>query len=197
MTLLVDRDGQKKLPFASDIGDDVRITLKTAEKIGDMLAAQENGDENEGFCPWIDWTLPFTNRLNSGSVKPDRDVLQKDTISFLNDAYKVLNMAGRETDIHNITVRVSDIEPNPFWDIESDRLFMSRVKFWAIVIKKADAKSRSHCIMAVRPCHGKYQVINHHHQLAALRLLHVETITAPVLELTDSQMEKHLSFERF
>ncbi len=193
MTLLVDRGGRKKLPFASDIGDDVRITLKTAEKIGDMLAAQENG----GFSPWLDWNLPFANKLNSDSVKPDRDVLQKDTISFLNDAYKVLNLAGREAEIHNITVKVSDIEPNPFWDMEADRLLMSRVKFWAIVIKKADAKSRSHCIMAVRPCHGKYQVINHHHQLAALRLLHVESIIAPVLELTDAQMEKHLSFEKF
>ena len=193
MTLLVDRDGRKKLPFAGDIGDDVRITLKTAEMIGDMLAAQENG----GFCPWLDWNLPFTNRFNAGSVKSDRDILHEDTISFLNDAYKILNLAGRETEIHNLNVSVSDIEPNPFWDMEADRLFVSRVKFWAIVIKKADIESRSHCIMAVRPCHGKYQAINHHHQLAALRLLHVETITVPVLELTDDQMEKHLSFEKF
>ncbi len=197
MSLMIKSNGRKKLPFFDGIGDDIRITFTDAQKIGDMLAAKSNGDKHAGFSPWLNWNLPFTDRLEPVKEIPGDVIPKTETISALNDAYKVLNFSENNIPVEQAKIDVKHIEPNPYWNIRDKRLLMSRIKFWAIVIEKADVDNYPHCIMAVRAHKGKYQAVIHHHQLVALRLLQVKTVAAPLLHLTDDQMKKRLAFERF
>ena len=87
-----------------------------------------------------------------------------------------------------INVKVADIQPNPFWDLDTPSMQMSHIKFWAVLIKQADIRKYPDCVMAVRPFEGKYQTINHHHQLAALRLLQVDEVKAPLMNFTNDEI---------
>ncbi len=196
MRRLKKQNGENRLPFNNGIGDDLRVTLDTVIKIGDLLSAQKNGNKNSGFIPWENWNLPFKEEGDALSDKAAKNLLNMESVSLLNDAYKTLNTYENKSIVQSIEVAVKEITPNPFWDVKSYRMLMSRIKFWAILINEVGVEDYFHCIMAVREHNGKYQAINHHHQLAALRLLQVETVTVPLIHLTDAQMKRYLLFER-
>ena len=196
MRLIRKQTGQHHISFVNGIGDDVRIRLDTALRMSELLAEQKEKGNDAGFSPWINWNLPFMRREAAIPPKTSGSLLITETVSFLNNAYQILNSFDNTISIHNIHVKVREIVPNPFWDMESSRMLISRIKFWAIIINEIDITHYPCCIMGIRINGGEYQAINHHHQLAALRLLGVETVLASIIDLSDTQMKRKLNFER-
>ncbi len=183
----------KKIPF-STIEKNLNITLTTSFLLGDLLNTKSKESGQDGFVPWFSWSLPFADSsTHTGEKSCDENLLGSNIIKYINDAYKLLNVIDKNINTKYKKINVKNIEPNPHWNADSDKMHMAGIKFWAIVIKEAGLDNYPDCIMTVRPSNGIYQAVNHHYQLAALRMLNVDEITASVINLTDSQMEKRLN----
>ncbi len=179
--------------LTAEMSDNFTLTLENACKISELIPENTKGDAAARFSPWLDWDLPFAEVEPENSLEASIGI---DTIAELNAAYQILNTHKNAAEPRYDRVIVADLEPNPYWNMTSDKLLMSRVKFWAVVINEAGADRFPDCTMTVRLYSGKYQVINHHYQLAALRLLQIKAVTVSIIYLTDLQMERSLRLER-
>lgn len=169
---------------------DLHLTLATANKIGQLLSKQDTSV----FAPWRNWMFPFTEKETESDSA--NGYIHVDTLGLLNDAYKVLNMVRCRSEVNVVPVAVDALTPNPYWNSVSDKLIWSCVKFWAIAIHTSDIAQFPYCTICARIKHNTYQITNHQHQLAALRMLGVCDVFVALVDVEDDRMQQLAELEK-
>ena len=183
---------QEIISLHQEITSHLKTSLQMAIRVGQLLTEQKESLGHGHFTPWIKEHLPFKERTarNYMRLYRERDRLKTATVTDLGAAYKLLSPPRKVIDEDETLIPLSDIEPNPFWDMGSDKMLSSQIDYWRKIISSApDAYSYPDSILTVRQHNGKYQLANQHHQLAALRILSkFKSVPVSVVDLTDNQM---------
>jgi hypothetical protein len=187
-----------------EVLDQLRLSLEKGIRIGQLLVKQKGSLEHGEWLPWTEANLPFDERTARRymTVYHNRNVLKSDNVSGLTEAYKLLAAKVEKPTTQCKTIKISDIEPNPFFGQRS--IPGTWITYWqnliSAAVEWAELTDREpvwdHCILAVRWRNGKYQLIAEHDHWAALQILSkrgiIKTVTVAIAELTDEQMENAL-----
>jgi hypothetical protein len=76
----------------NEISGLLKMSLKKAIRIGELLSEQKASLKHGEFIPWIKANLPFTERTAQNYMRlyQHRDQLKNETVSYLTEGYKLL-----------------------------------------------------------------------------------------------------------
>lgn len=197
MTNIVESRKAEILKLHGELKGLVKRTLGTVVRLGQLLTEQKATLPHGQFAKWVDANLPFTDRTARTYMKVyhNRNIIKTERVSDLTAAYRLLAAPKGEVQVgKHRTINISEINPNPFFDLT--KVAGTRVALWVNTISEAkELWDYPDSVMVVRQQGDKYELACGHDQWSALNILRRDVLVS-VVNLTDEQMKDCLCFER-